>query len=478
MRVTFFTCLCENLGVGQLAAALKARGHVVSLVCEPLLFGGGGGENGLLASVFDTVDRSVKRVIASRPELLAVSTTSGYYSTARRVARQVKSALGVPVAVGGAHPTLVPGRVAAEKCFDYVFEGEADLSFPGFVDALAAGAPAAGTPGLWSRDGSGRARREAPPVFPADLDALPWADKEVWGPAVTRSGVFRVQTSRDCAFSCTYCSGGMNRRMFGVQFRRRSPQDVIEEITARKRQMPFRCVSFLDAVFHIGKKWLAEFCAIYRREVKLPFSCQGHPLAMDRETAFLLRDAGCREITIGVQSLNPAVRKNWLGRDMTNADIMGCLDHLEAAGIPFMVDHIIDAPGSRPEDILSAMDLYARYRFLTRIKAYSLLYFPRFPVTEMAREAGLLDDRRMEAILDGNPSGPSESRELTRLGKALELFPALPPSLRERYAQLVRKPLAAALAGRAAPLAHLSAALRESFPTYRIFFASRARALL
>ena len=64
---------------------------------------------------------------------------------------------------------------------------------------------------------------------------------------------YLIMTSRGCPFNCSYCCNSAYNALYCHEknhVRRRSPQNVIEELKLAKEKWKLRLVSFADDVFH------------------------------------------------------------------------------------------------------------------------------------------------------------------------------------------------------------------------------------
>src|SRR5262249_22098639 len=232
---------------------------------------------------------------------------------AAEVTARIKRVLDVPVIWGGAGPTLEP-----EWCLDHadlVCHGEGEELIVELAKRLDAGADYAEIPGLrLPRNGPVGRNPDAP--LP-DLDSIAIPDFE---PARTvhinddriRRDVYphnlghqyAIMTQRGCPFSCSFCIESVYQDMWGKKnsLRRRSVDVVIEELVRAKQRHDIRQVMFYDDVFTVNPRWLREFASRYKAEVGLPFWCYTYPTTTNREDILLLKDAGLRSITMGIQS--------------------------------------------------------------------------------------------------------------------------------------------------------------------------------
>ena len=64
-----------------------------------------------------------------------------------------------------------------------------------------------------------------------------------------------VSTMRGCPYTCKWCS----RAVYGLSYRRRNPDKVVEELVQIKKEYNPDSFWFVDDVFTISHKWLTSF---------------------------------------------------------------------------------------------------------------------------------------------------------------------------------------------------------------------------
>ena len=142
----------------------------------------------------------------------------------------------------------------------------------------------------------------------ADIDSLPWPDREaidlaryvdVWR---THHGTGSVNliTARGCPYKCNWCS----HAVFGYTHRRRSPADCAAEVAHIMERWQPDQVWYADDVFTISHKWLFEYAdELDKRGLRVPFETISRADRMKKEEVLAtLARIGCYRIWIGSES--------------------------------------------------------------------------------------------------------------------------------------------------------------------------------
>jgi radical SAM superfamily enzyme YgiQ (UPF0313 family) len=364
-----------SIGPGFLGAYLRAHGHEVAFY---------------RAKVETSADDVVAHVAAVRPDLLGVSLTSRQWLRGRDLIQAIRRAIDVPVIAGGLHPTFAPEAVIATKGFDFVCLGEGEGPILDLVRALEAGESAEGIDNLWTRQGTRPPLRE--PFAP--LDDLPFLARDLLDEV---PGVVHLSTQRGCPFPCTYCAARMYDQLYGrAQYgRRRSQANVLAELAEIRRHDPLSYVIFLDDTFTIHHSWVREFCRGYREQIGVPFSLHARVETVNADLLQLLGDAGCQQITYGVESGSERIRTEVMKRPVSNQCFWDVFRWTRDAGIQVTANYILGTPGETRDDLQATFDLAAELDVLD----FGYFVFYPYPGTQLfheCRDKGYLPDDYLE----------------------------------------------------------------------------------
>ena len=108
-----------------------------------------------------------------------------------------------------------------------------------------------------------------------------------------------------CPYSCVFCAN----KMMGKKIQKRSLRRILEEINYIVNVQGIKHISFLDEVFTINKKLVEDVCTkIIQNRWKFTWEMSTLPHMIDRTLLFLMKNAGLRRISFGLESANADVR--------------------------------------------------------------------------------------------------------------------------------------------------------------------------
>lgn len=180
------------------------------------------------------------------------------------------------------------------------------------------------------------ARREddvsGPETPPMDWASLP--------ESLFESGVVPLQASTGCPFNCAFCNFIKDRRLNRV----RSTDAIVADMKAVARRGA-RYVWFVDDNFRLGKKDLGAVCRrLIRENLGLKWMTFVRADALVHEDIDLLRDAGCTEVQLGLESADPQILKN-MNKGADPDTYHRALEKLRSAGINCSCYFIFGFPG-------------------------------------------------------------------------------------------------------------------------------------
>jgi len=108
-----------------------------------------------------------------------------------------------------------------------------------------------------------------------------------------------VSTMRGCPYTCRWCS----RAVYGLTYRRRSPENVVEELKFIKNKYNPDSLWFVDDVFTVSHKWLFQFNdELKKNKLKIKYECITRADRMNELVIEAMKESGCFRVWIGAES--------------------------------------------------------------------------------------------------------------------------------------------------------------------------------
>jgi radical SAM superfamily enzyme YgiQ (UPF0313 family) len=434
MKVCFVAKEAESLGIEQLSSVLKSRGHQVSLAYDPSLFDDTAFKSENFKGIFSFKNEVVSQIVRDRPDLVGFSVMSDNVKWAYEISREIKSRISVPIVFGGIHASSVPELILENRDVDFVIMGEGEYPILDLVDGLAKGRVDSGTMNLGFRRNGGVVLNPLRPLI-ENLDSLPFPDKDLFYDILPEiKNHYTIMSSRGCPYACTFCCNSRLKKIYnnhGKFLRRRSVDNVIGELDLAKKKYGIKDVIFDDEIFTHDTAWLKEFASAYKARIGLPSFLWVHPNTVSEEVVECLKMMNCYAVEMGVQSINPEIRKKVLHRFYSNDTLKKAISLLKRNGISCTVDNIVGLPQERMEDVENLVRFYNETR-PTKIYVFYLRFYPRTEIIDIADLAPELIagiERNMDSLpftLRGNSLLRDRTRQINKLLVVLVLIFFLP----------------------------------------------------
>jgi radical SAM superfamily enzyme YgiQ (UPF0313 family) len=284
------------------------RPHIFSRVAIPRL------GSVLLATILRNQGLEVKVVVEEihqpqlnnldfSPDLVCISSITSTTPRALQLGDYYRQQ-GIPVAMGGPHPSFMPEESLEHA--DFVVCGEGDEALPELIEALNGQRDLSAIGNLCYYN-KGTIQKNPWRPFLKDLDCLPIPDYNlIHGWRSGKQRIISIATSRGCPFGCRFCSVIL---LFGRQFRFNSLDRVIAEIrqNGSQSQHIFFCDDNFTADLKRSKQLMERILA---EGLKVEWSAQVRvDAARDPELLKLMARSGCYKVFIGLESINPATLK-------------------------------------------------------------------------------------------------------------------------------------------------------------------------
>ena len=303
-------------------------------------------------------------------DVVAISSFSAQIGEAYTLADRYRAA-GTRVVLGGLHVTARPEEALGHA--DCIVIGEGEPVWPLLTRDLMRG-----------RLQSVYDARESP----FDLADSPMPRYELLDPE--RYNRLTVQTQRGCPFNCEFCASSI--RLSPV-FRTKPVDRVIDEIRHIKQIWPKAFIEFADDNSFVNRKHGKELLRAVAKENIRWFTESDISIAGDEELLHLMREGGCAQVLIGLESTSPAglhgieLKSDWKARQH---DIyLEAVRKIQAHGISVNGCFVLGLDGTGPESFSATAD-FVRESGLHEVQVTIMTPFPGTPLYDRLHASGRL----------------------------------------------------------------------------------------
>ena len=203
-------------------------------------------------------------------------------------------------------------------------------------------------PGLYWRDETGKIQQGNTLLFTSgdywltpDIDALPFIDRDflIQDPFKAEDGTIESSMvgSRGCPYDCSFCGAAISANP-DVTIRTRNPENIIEEMEQIASRYNANAFRFVDDLFLASPSFMKKCLPIFKANgigQKYIWDATGRVNVLSRASDKLLdlmKEAGCREIALGIESGNERVL-NYMGKRIAPEMTLHTVDVLTKRGI-------------------------------------------------------------------------------------------------------------------------------------------------
>jgi radical SAM superfamily enzyme YgiQ (UPF0313 family) len=335
-----------NHGLGMISAVLKADGHATRLF------------------TMSRADDERAALKGFAPDAIFIYLATNQYQLFEALLSLNWRAMGVPVFVGGPHPTACPEETARLPGVFGACVGEGEMTALAIARRLKSGRTLDGVPNLWYCDGGALVKGHGG-HYVEDLDTLPFPDRDIFPyPEMLRARAVRLMglefmATRGCVYGCRYCLNPLLRKVHGKGcVRRRSVTHLLDEMTEVVGRFGYTgVIGFHDDIFTLSTDWLERFAALYGERVGLPFWCNAHVAELTEDIIKTLRRAGCFRVHMGIECGNEEMRQTVLGKRISNREILDKVRLLKRHHMKIVTTFMMGLPDEDESHILESIAL-------------------------------------------------------------------------------------------------------------------------
>jgi len=337
-----------------------------------------------------------------RPHVVGLSALNWEAEESGRLALMIQNEFpGTIVAIGGPFAHRNTRKISATGVYDWIFDGEADWSFPiackrwfrgdKTLDDIVGLTWRAAPDSAFTNNSDSLSTGDKKPVGVIDdLDAIPYPawdliDFDRYAKVRNFMSLLKgnryatIFTSRGCPFLCTYCHD-----IFGKRFRWRSPENVAGEVKLL-RDLGVDELEIVDDIFNMNPPRMKAVCRAiepYKMHIAFPNGLRFDIL--DEEGCEALTRAGTYAACVAVETITPRLQdliKKHLRVDRTHQAIRWMADR----GVLVRGFFMLGFPTETLDEIQATID-YAVNSGLAQAYFFNVVPQPGTPLYDLALE--------------------------------------------------------------------------------------------
>jgi radical SAM superfamily enzyme YgiQ (UPF0313 family) len=176
---------------------------------------------------------------------------------------------------------------------------------------------------------------------------------------------------------------------------------VIEEIEDILKKHSFNAVIFHDDIMPFNKDWLREFSREYKNRIRLPFICNLRVDLASEDSLHLLKEAGCTQVCLGIESGNEFIRNEVMRRKISTEEILQAFRLCKKLGLATKSFNMVGLPFEDMDKILDTIKLNVAVQ--PDIIQVSIFYpYPKTELFKLCAQKGLISQKNLVSYFDGS----------------------------------------------------------------------------
>jgi radical SAM superfamily enzyme YgiQ (UPF0313 family) len=287
-------------------------------------------------------------------DMVGISAPTPLFGTADIVlnfVRKIKP--GIFAVAGGPHATANPDD-ALRTGFDVAVIGEGEVTMVDLVRACEQKRTLDAVDGIAYRQGDEVKFTPMRP-FVSNLDDIVFPARQFID--YSRYRRFGIISMRGCPYRCIYCKP-VEEKLFGKRLRRRSLENVVEEISYLISNYGNRKITLKDDTLTVNKnEWFEKMRDEFRsRKLRVNWQCSSRVDTVDIDKLKAMKKAGCTQIFFGIESGSQRVL-DYYRKDITVERIIETFAMCHRVGIRPCASIMLGAPSETREELEKTFQL-------------------------------------------------------------------------------------------------------------------------
>ena len=341
------------IGILSLATILKNNDYSVEILDYNHLF-----KSDVITlneNILECLDEMVEYALQLKPKIIGLSCMCSNFHIYLEIAKRIKAkSCETKIFVGGPQASMTAKDIL-DTCsyIDLVAIGESELSICNIVETLICN--------KFDNNLEGAAYRlNNEVVYNDNLNLIscntqiPELNYELL-PYIHELKVIDVEGGRGCPFSCVFCS---TKTFWKSKFRIKGVEQLVNEIELLITKFNVRKFNIIHDLFTANKRHIIEFCdRLIDSKITIEWSCSSRLDTLDSEMTHKLRQAGCNQIYLGIETGSDKMQK-MLNKNLNLNDLIPKVTFLKLQGFEHVtISFIYGFPFESSSDIYETLKL-------------------------------------------------------------------------------------------------------------------------
>lgn len=373
---------CFGLGPAYIARALQRCGiEIETMSCE--------------IWSYDDIEIA-KILIQSGIKIFGISALYPMFKEVERICSIIRAVVpDATIIVGGGLPSPIPEFALKRTGADIVTLGEAELTIPALMKALAGEGSLDDVKGIaFIKDGN--YQDNGPPLLPRFVtkDEVGWPlldpfpiDRYITAPKFypfnQQDRVFTLLTGRGCPYSCNFC--------YRVnEYRIRPYDDILDEMEYLIDRYKLDGFYFVDDLMMLSEKKIRGLCeGILNRGIKTKYNMAGRVNTVTPDIAKLMKESGCVSVYYGIEAGNDEMLRT-MSKRTTLEQVRDAVKLTREYGIYCDYGIMFGQPGETAQTLRESVDLFKElsYGEYTAKKIFGCIPFPGTGLYDWCKQTG------------------------------------------------------------------------------------------
>jgi len=354
-------------------------------------------------------DQIKQRIIDYQPDAVGITCLySNQFSLVSRICADIKSVSeDIVNIVGGSHPNFLAKKCMTDSRIDFIVLGEGEQTFRNLLAAITNKTDYTNIDGLVFRNND-KVQINPKTKWIEDIDSIPFPARDLlpldkyhkinlpMGLVSQQTPAINIITSRGCPFECAFCS---SCHFWGRKYRNRSVNNIIQEMRQLK-DMGIKELKFFDDNLTLNKPRAKKlFQAMIDHEFNFTWNTPNGIAAqtLDHQMISLMKQSGCYEITLAVESGDPEILAQVLKKPTDLKQIEDITKIIKSYEIDTYGFFIIGFPQETKAQIFKTLNFMNKLA-LDRVSLFIANPLPGTEIYEYCLEKGYLTDLDDEGL--------------------------------------------------------------------------------